>query len=89
MKLHRATALALVGWYLMMAPTKGDVPLSGWTILESYDTAKECEKAKNDHRPTDLTVLLQEYRNKPDELPSNAKLYMSLLCISTDDPRLK
>jgi hypothetical protein len=56
MKFRHAAALALVGWYLMIAPILPRVvyayqaihadtaaPLSRWTILGTFPTQKECE----------------------------------------------
>ncbi len=52
MKPRHTTALALVGWYLMMPPLdeRGKVdksaPVSQWTILQGFDTARNCEAAR-------------------------------------------
>ncbi len=55
MSRRHATALALVGWYLMAPPIAYDsqrhamgkvlngLPLSTWVLLSSFDTAKGCE----------------------------------------------
>jgi hypothetical protein len=45
MNLHHAAALALLGWYLIMPP-KGypKAPLTCWSHMWSFDTAKECQK---------------------------------------------
>src|SRR5271170_3129792 len=45
--LHHAAVLAFVGWYLMLPPMQGgrpneSAPLSQWVIIESFNTAKEC-----------------------------------------------
>ena len=49
-KLHRAGALALMGWYLIVPPyvwpySQRDlrVPLSRWKIVDRFDTATSCE----------------------------------------------
>jgi hypothetical protein len=45
MKPHHAAALALVGWYLMVLPTKDangidpSDPLPRWVVLRAFDTA--------------------------------------------------
>jgi hypothetical protein len=56
-------ALALVGWYLMLAPEQPgkrhfdpDAPISRWSHDSSYDTAAECEHAKGEK--------LGEWQNK-------------------------
>ncbi len=55
MKPRHAAALALVGWYLMLAPQAFDptgkplvgiddrAPLSRWVIVESFENANECQ----------------------------------------------
>jgi hypothetical protein len=54
MKPRHAAALALVGWYLMVAPQSkswwtgaesydDSAPLSRWTIESSFDSAARCE----------------------------------------------
>jgi hypothetical protein len=89
MKPCHAAALALVGWYLMIPPkviedSKGrlQVPaslLSQWSILESFDTAKECraQAGKNQEQLLNAHVSLDE-----------ARLLFGK-CLATDDPRLK
>jgi hypothetical protein len=46
-------AVALVGWYLMLPPATGqqgiprlmvNAPIALWTIAESFDTSKACER---------------------------------------------
>jgi hypothetical protein len=50
MRTCHAAALMLVGWYLMVPvrfpnPTVNPcLPLSQWTIFESFDTAAKCER---------------------------------------------
>ena len=51
MILRHATALALVGWYLMLLPSNAPslalISPPVWSAIQhSYDTAKECEKAR-------------------------------------------
>jgi hypothetical protein len=52
MNLHHAAALALVGWYLMVAPPDADyllvtsAPVSKWIILQRFDAAKNCEEER-------------------------------------------
>jgi hypothetical protein len=90
MNSRHTAALALVGWYLMTPPlTKtGDVnleaPLAQWKITNSFDTAIDCR-----------TVLLQVqgYLPNPETgkkgpITTNPR-QTNLVCIATDDPRLK
>ena len=86
MKPRHAAALALVGWYLMMAPTSRNpqtdsftvdlnAPLSAWQMVSSsYYSAADCELAERD-------------------LVDTARLYPNViafytLCVPSDDPRL-
>src|ERR1019366_1194221 len=54
MKLRHATALGLIGWYLMIPPRGASepnafddhAPLSRWFVFSSHDAAHECEGAK-------------------------------------------
>ncbi|HVA76756.1 MAG TPA: hypothetical protein VNF27_02630 [Candidatus Binataceae bacterium] len=99
MKFRHAAALALVGWYLMLAPRTSDkppitydttAPLSKWKIVGSYDTAKECDQGK-DKIPR---IILQAEENMTSEQKSAYdQTILNLLgasqCIATDDPRLK
>ena len=85
-QLCHAATLALVGWYLMGPPVISvhfessdfadpDAPLSKWTILKSFDAAKDCEAGRQN--------MLREHKNKHDEV-----VYDDAVCIVTDDPRL-
>jgi hypothetical protein len=85
MKPRHAAALALVGWYLLMAPTFRNpqtdsfmvdlnAPLSAWQMVSSYYSAFDCELAERD-------------------LVDTARLYPSVIafytvCVPSDDPRL-
>ena len=93
MKLCQAAVVALVGWYLMV-PTplikqdltvQADLPLSKWTIVQSSDSAKDCQLA--------LTAARREYARFITGPESNNKklgvLFALGQCIATDDPRLK
>jgi hypothetical protein len=85
MKPSHAAALALAGWYLMLPPMQGGhpnerAPLSQWTIIGSFNTAKECNKlleADAESR-THFTVT-----DEPLLRASAAE------CIAADDPRFK
>lgn len=86
MKLRHAAALALVGWYLMAAPTLRDprtdsfaidvnAPLQSWQILDSYYSAAECETAERD--------LVETAAQYPNVIP------FYTVCVATDDPRVR
>ncbi|MGO9605408.1 MAG: hypothetical protein ACLQAT_18805 [Candidatus Binataceae bacterium] len=87
MKLRHATALALVGWYLMVPPLShlpkdGRMePLFNWTMVGAFRTEKDCDA----ERPkfSKLDPNLGSYRGLPPE-----EIY-DVQCIATDDPRLK
>jgi hypothetical protein len=82
---RHAAALALVGWYLIVPPRGNNgsqAILSGWTIVHSYDTARECEQAHKDR----LAAM-----PKLPPLPSGfvPKFPDSFVCVASDDPRLR
>jgi hypothetical protein len=80
MKFRRTAAVALVGWYLMVAPMHqsgfwsrfgmrfGDTnaPLNKWSIVGTFDTVRQCEAALSKRTPRQ-----REAR-----------------CVASDDPRL-
>jgi hypothetical protein len=85
MKLRHAAALALVGWYLMMAPTFRNpqtdsftvdlnAPLSTWEFVASYYSAADCRFAERD-----LIETAAQYPNV---------IGFYTLCVASDDPRL-
>lgn len=85
MKPCHAAPLALVRWYLLMAPTFRNAqtnsftvdlnaPLSAWQMVSSYYSAGECEIAA-----TDLVDTARLY-------PNVIGFYS--LCVPSDDPRL-
>ncbi len=91
----RHAVLALLGWYLMV-PTdlSQSPPISGWEHYGSYDTAKECDSAKdqleadavNDERANGCLINV---------VPSSSAhcayefARENAHCFATDDPRLK
>ena len=85
----RAVALALLGWYLMIPPNIGEdnnhhfyakaALLSEWSILQSFDTAKECEN--------EASAMKTRLDGKRGSLQDYRPLFAT--CIATDDPRLK
>jgi hypothetical protein len=82
---RHAVALALVGWYLMGPPNKGEVindraPLKEWTITDSFDKASDC---------TDF--IAGAYKTIEPYGPPDSdfkRLILSSRCIATDDLRL-
>jgi hypothetical protein len=95
MKPRHAAALALVGWYLMVAPRDADyllvtsAPVSEWIILQSFDAAKNCEEERAQKiEQADKSGNYWYYDTKKREnVGSPAEL--AYLCIATDDPRFK
>jgi len=99
--LRHVAALALVGWYLMAPPTlsidgtsdiktgrwwaKTDAPIRDWQILESLDSANDCEGMRT-------KIVMQGKRNlnrTPSTYPwAYAVASTQATCIATDDPRL-
>lgn len=84
MKLRRAAALALVGWFLLISPVgKQDAALSQWQIVKSFDRADACEEYRSQGVAGGRWNL-----TPPFGAVAVAKLPFSL-CIASDDPRLK
>jgi hypothetical protein len=113
MNLRHAAALAMMGWYLILppmpmdsvtgiGPTAPDAPLSKWTIIESFDTAGDCEQRKTSHEKDIMNELLKfneeghwsinpsGYRDPKYAKPVAILMRgMRAVCIASDDPRLK
>jgi hypothetical protein len=86
MNLSHAAALALVGWYLIVAPPQSfkdnqyhEVPLREWTHKATFDSEFECkqEQSKGCYKFQNGEVIGLE-----------GPLCYSQ-CIASDDPRLK
>jgi hypothetical protein len=89
--LRHAAALALVGWYLMTPPPpfNPSTPLSKWTQLGKTDYASEEECMA-------VREKLQATFRDPGNIPPEhitatimVKAMAHVLCIASDDPRLK
>jgi hypothetical protein len=85
MNLHHAAALALVGWFLMVAPVeqtgpfaKVDIkaPLNEWDSQATFDDRQACENART------------EYLAYPPPCCGEVG-EKGILCVASDDPRLK
>jgi hypothetical protein len=98
MKLHHTAALALLGWYLMLAPHQSnrskpfnfDAPLSKWQQGESYDSKAECEKI----RRTQVSDRQDKYeavksRRTKQVLRRAIDRLQHGQCVAADDLRLK
>jgi len=58
---RHAAALALVGWYLMLPPSKNDaVPLNQWIVARSYPSQPACLSAQTVYRDL-ATAKLKRY----------------------------
>jgi hypothetical protein len=86
---YHATALAVVGWYLMLPPFIGhspqpETPLSLWTILQGFDDAAGCNK---------INSLMREFAKKDisKKRPLSGEMDDAVKyaqCVASDDPRL-
>jgi hypothetical protein len=99
MKLRHTAALALTGWYLMLAPRTSDTlpvtydataPLGQWNVVGSYDTAAECDKGKHE---IPNQILQNRDKMTAEKKVAATQTVTNLLsssdCIASDDPRLK
>jgi hypothetical protein len=90
MKQRHAAALALIGWYLMVPPTKDanqidpSVPLPNWVVLRAFDTADACNQAQDQLRyrvsGLNLQIPVASAASEAAEFSQ---------CIASDDPRFK
>jgi len=96
-----ATALGLIGWYLMVPPTgqqngvpwpDNKAPISHWTIAESFDAAKDCEEAVAKHRKK-FEQTYKKLKHKTSDADFWGPFYITTAgeatCIATNDPRLR
>ena len=93
MMAHHAVALLLVGWYLMVPPTRGHpaeilfhAPISKWEVGEEDDSKAECEESrsesiKDEQHITDVCMV-----GSCDVMVVE---YAHGRCMASDDPRLK
>jgi hypothetical protein len=86
---HLAIA-ALLGWYLMTPPLRSpggelepDAPIARWRSAHAYDSAGECEKARESFVKSTKS---EKAAAETDRRFSSAILQS--LCIASDDPRL-
>lgn len=91
MHLRHAAPLVLLGWYLIFPPpiAKGNDPLLyNWTILQSFDTARECEQER-DKRRAEAAAEAAAPTPNPGSLPAWATAgHDPMICVESDDPRL-
>lgn len=89
MTLHRAAAITLIGWYLMIPPLDKSnqpdfsVPLSSYMQASAYDTAAECESAKSNA----LENVSRSIKRK-EKVDGLSVSMAAGLCVEADDPRL-
>ena len=92
MKLHRAAALALVGWYLMVPPpidryhNRLNAPLSQWHVHSAWNSAGECDVARKG-----IWEDAKKRNFDPRDSAFDASVKEGIKaaqCISSDDPRL-
>jgi hypothetical protein len=90
MKQRHGAAIVLVGWYLMVPPTKDanqidpSVRLPKWIVLRAFDTANACNDTQDQLRYRVSRLNLQI---AADAAASEAAEFSQ--CIASDDPRLK
>jgi hypothetical protein len=96
MNLRHATALVLVGWYLIVPPVRvhdgqrgpelGPVPSaphSEWWKSKMIGSLAECQQKLD-------RMLYQSYHDPiPAEVAASEAAIRLAECVSTDDPRLK
>jgi hypothetical protein len=97
MNLRHAAALALVGWYLMIAAARWDgskwiepsfTSLAQWQQVDVFDSAAKCQAAKNQHLDDAIAKDLKRMTH-PEKDSIETGLAPDYLCVASDDPRLK
>jgi hypothetical protein len=92
-KTELVLALALVGWYLMIAPprqindrfeTNFSAPLDKWVQLRLFKLQSECEAARDAYAKNPPAGVTDMLSSKADALT----VMKAAKCVSTDDPRL-
>lgn len=97
--MNRARGLWLaLGWYLLLPPwgptpeePATHLPLSQWTPLAAFDSAAECERAK-DERVSMTADLMKKMRHNPRaerDAFAHGMRAAAAQCVATDDPRLR
>jgi hypothetical protein len=92
MRFGHASALALLGWYLMVPPSPGkfdtNAPLAQWKQDQKivFNTATSCEQHRNN-----AIKYLAANKEQIDKVRVAyfIRLYQSAQCVANDDPRLK
>jgi hypothetical protein len=84
MRFRHTTALALVGWYLMVPAAANPAggcykPLSQWKVMDTFDSRAACEKSQAAFHTTKITPTRRK----------DAKIAGPSLCVAADDLRLK
>ena len=92
MNLRHAAALALVGWYLMTPPlykegANWNAPLSDWSISKSFDSAADCEQARQ--QLVDQGFKFNNAKTATIDQRQAGAVFMGANCVASDDPRLK
>lgn len=95
---------ALVGWLLMAPPIdtgwKADfdpaTPMSRWSVVDSYDTAEECNLVRDWRIMTAMRELdrAEDHDRANDQLKRTRRHRLLIWdylweCASSDDPRLR
>jgi hypothetical protein len=97
MKLPRTTALALVGWSLLLPPTSHTLrldltkDLSKWKVHSTHATQAECEQEKKQLQDDMAAAVADEPKTtlrRPGRDLLTAR-YRNARCVSSDDPALK
>jgi|SRR5208282_3038673 len=98
MNCRHTAALALVGWYLMVPPTKNDkivlAPLAKWTLHSVYNSQEECESMVLTSRillargSAQRLAATTDPALTPQEMEQKFKILSHGQCIAADDSRL-
>ncbi len=101
MKPRHAAALALVGWYLFVAPSTGmynladgmvrnpTVPLAYWEVRGHYDSLDDCREEAIKLFPEPVFMKKRRLYGLTKEHLYSYGVKRGYACVSSSDPRLK
>jgi len=65
-----------------------NAPLSDWVVRDSFDSARECRKSRDERMERELRAP-EVKSKKPNLLQAFLGQALSAQCVASDDPRLK
>jgi hypothetical protein len=96
MNLRHGSAIALVGWYLMVPPlvdtpykVDTEAPLTSWKVYQTFDTAEACNKSLSSTRAKYEHTAAAPIGGIKKGTRALALQMVFARCVSNDNPNLK